>query len=569
MTLTAAERSEEISKSVANTILVVTQAGVVCSVLEANDELRQRIDGADAPMAIDQIWQGDAADLIRASLKRSIRTRQSHSERFIDETTARGYEAIYVTQGPDRVMMIVRDLSDEQQNMSRVQRLAYTDETTGLPNREFLFDELGKITDMQRLKEGRAAMICIHVGQFDDHGWVLNSAQQDEVLRELAARMTAHLRGSNEGDQKGVERYSVAARTDFRQFGIVLPSIESGEDAEAVANRVVNDLKQPVTVSTRTVTVRACAGVALFPQDGTEPAALFENAAAAMQDARNDPDCPYKFHSGTVRLRTLQRQDLEVELKTALQNEEYALNFLPVIDTRTNQPCTMEALLRWPDSILGTQPTRKVVRVAERTGLIIQIGDWVMRRACMQLKEWHRKGHDQMRVAVNLSSQEVASDGIADRIAKILEETGIDPSCIDVELKEHMLFREVLKDYSTCRELKALGLRVVIDDYGIGASSLAHLAQSPADAIKIDNTFVANLATNERDRVACSAAMAMARELGIQAIAEGVETEEQARILKEAGCEFMQGFYFSTPMAEDATVVFLDAAAKRATETES
>lgn len=562
MALTAAERSEEPKKSVGNTILILSQAGAVCNVLEADDDLRQQIESSDKPIAVDEVWTGDAATAIKAALKRTIRTRKSQNEHFLDAVNDRSYDATYIAQGPDRVMMIVRDLSDEQHALSRVHRLAYTDETTGLPNRDYLFDELGKITDMQRLKEGRAAMICIHVGQFDDHGWVLNSSQQDEVLRELATRMTTHLRGSNDGENKDSERYSVAARTDFRQFGIVLPSIESGEDAESVADRVVHDLKQPVTISTRTVTVSACAGVALFPQDGVDAAALFESASAAMEDARNEPDCAYKFHSGTVRLRTLQRQDLEVELKSALQKEEYALNYLPIVSAGDGRPCTMEALLRWPDTVLGTQPTRKVVRVAERTGLIVQIGEWVTRRACEQLQQWHKEGHTHLRVAINLSSQEIACDGIADRFKRILEETGTDPADVDVELKEHMLFREVLKDYATCRELAALGLRIVVDDYGVGASSLAHLAQSPAKAIKIDNTFTANLENNERDRVACKAAMAMARELGIEAIAEGVETEKQAQILREAGCEFLQGFYFCRPMADAEASDYLAAHSK-------
>lgn len=541
-----------------NAILIVSQCGAISGVVEATDDTRQSIESYGESVRLGAFWPDAQVRDILKCVKRAIRTRQSQSLQF---EAGSAQEILCIAQGPDRVMMIVRDLSNQQAALVRVQQLAYTDEATGLPNREYLLSELQKIADIQRLKEGRAAMLCIHVGQFDDHGWSLDAAQQDEVLKVLATRMVAHLRGTNDDDETDYERYSVAARIDFRQFGVVLPAIESGEDAEAVAERLVADLAQPVTVGARTVTVKPSIGVALFPQDGTDPATLYQNASAAMNDARNDPGATLKFHSGTVRLRTLQRQDLEIELRSALEKEEYALNFLPVVTAADGLPVTMEALLRWPDTLLGTQPTRKIVRIAERTGLILPIGEWVVRRACQQLQRWHSKGHTGIRVAINLSSQEIVSDDVVSRIGRIIEEAQVDPAAIDVELKEHMLFREVLKDYATCRELKAMGMRIVIDDYGIGACSLAHLSQSPADAIKIDNSFVANLVANERDQAACSAATAMARELGISVIAEGVETEQQAALLREAGCEFLQGFYFSKPLNEADALAYLDSRA--------
>ena len=539
---------------VGNAILIVSQSGTISGVVEAPDDVRLRIDSADEPAQLDDFWPDNVVRDILQSVKRAVRTRESQS---LQSDVGTGHDILCIAQGPDRVMLIVRDLSEQQSALARVRQLAYTDEATGLPNRENLLAELQNITDMQRLKEGRAAMLCIHVGQFDDHGWSLNSAQQDEVLKVLADRMVAHLRGTNDESEIDYERYSVAARIDYRQFGVVLPAIESGEDAEAVAERLIADLGQPVMTGARTVTVMPSVGVALFPQDGTDPATLYQNASAAMEDARNDPGTTLKFHSGTVRLRTLQRQDLEVELRAALDKEEYALNFLPVVAAADERPVTMEALLRWPDTLLGTQPTRKIVRIAERTGLILPIGEWVVRRACQQLKRWHAAGFTSIRAAINLSSQELVSDDIVGRIARIMDEEQVDPQGIDIELKEHMLFREVLKDYATCRELQALGMRIIIDDYGIGACSLAHLSQSPASAIKIDNSFVANLEANERDRAACTAATAMARELGIQVIAEGVETARQVEILREAGCEFLQGFYFSQPLNEVDALTYL------------
>ncbi len=552
-----------------NLVLIVTQAGSVCSVLEAPESLRDGLTSNADALSINDLWPAELTDRIHDSLKRAVRNRRSHSLEIENTAAGLANEFIFVPQGRDRVLVIVRDLSAQRVAFSRARQLAYTDDATGLPNREYLFNELRKITDLQRLKEGRAAMICIHVGQFDDHGYVLNLAQQDEVLKQLATRLTKHLRGSNDENATDYERYSVAARTDYRQFSVVLPSIESGEDAEAVVSRLVSDLKQPATVGARTVTVRACGGVALFPQDGMDPAALFENAIGAMEDARNDPSAAFKFHSGTVRLRTLQRKDLELELKSALDRNEYALNFLPIVEANTGTPTVVEALLRWPETILGTQPTRKIVRVAERTGLILPIGQWVLKHACVQLQAWHNAGHTNIRVAINLSAQELVSDGVAERIATILANTDTDPSNVDLEIKEHMLFREVLTDYATCKKLKALGVRIVVDDFGIGSCSLVHLSQSPVDAIKIDNTLVSNLASNDRDKAACAAAIAMARELGIEVVAEGVETEIQARILRDQGCHYLQGFLFSTPMTDSETMNYLNSVTGRQENVES
>ncbi len=553
---TATAAASALDKS-ASVVLTVTPAGAVASLVEADDELRAAFEAKRDAFSIDDVWPEPMTAQIRALLQRAVRSRRSCSEEIDNPSDGVAYECIAVPQGPERGLIIMRDVSDQKAALSRVNRLAYTDEATGLPNREFLFRELTQITEMQRLKEGRAAMICLHVGQFDENGYSLNSAQQDEVLHELAVRLTAHVRGSNDEDESDYERYSVVARMDYRQFGIVLPSIESGEDAETVVERLVHELRQPVTLSNRTVTVRACGGVALFPQDGTDAASLFENAAMAMHDARNDRAASFKFHSGTVRLRTLQRQDLETELRAALDREEYALNYLPIFDATSKRPIVLEALLRWPDTVLGTQPTRKVVRVAERTGLIIPIGLWVIRRACEQLAAWQQAGHPEMRVAINLSAQQLGSDELVANIERIVSETGIRPDAIDVEIKEHMLFREVLKDYRTCRDLKALGTRLVVDDYGIGACSLAHLSQSPVDAIKIDNSLVSNLENSEADVAACRAAAAMARALGLDVIAEGVETEVQAEILRDAGCSYLQGFLYGRPMTEEAVPDFL------------
>ncbi len=303
-------------------------------------------------------------------------------------------------------------------------------------------------------------------------------------------------------------------------------------------------MQQPIVVQDRDIGIRPTAGIALFPQDGTDPTSLFENAVSAVEDASQSKEAVVKLHSGTLRLRSLQRQDLEIELKTALERDEYALNFLPIVDAATSQPTIIEALLRWPESLLGTQSTRKIVKVAERTGLILPIGDWVLRQACEQLQAWHGLGFNHLRLAINVSQPELISDGYVDRITRLVGETGAAPSDVDIEIKEDLLLRESRTDYSICRSLRSLGFRIVVDDFGVGNCSLANLARAPVDAIKIANSLVANIVTNERDRAACAAAISMAGELAIDAVAVGVESESQAHLLVEHDCQWLQGFYF-------------------------
>jgi EAL domain-containing protein (putative c-di-GMP-specific phosphodiesterase class I)/GGDEF domain-containing protein len=476
---------------------------------------------------------------------------------------SRNYEFIYVPQGRERVLLVVRDISDSSDALTRIRQLAYTDEVTRLPNREFLMQELTKVTEMQRLKEGRSAVMCIHVETLDERANALMASHEDDLLKELASRLTMQLRGMNDQRQIDYDRYSVLARTDFRQFTVLLPNIETGEDAESVMLRLLGVLSQPLSLGGHSVGATAKGGVALFPQDGTDADSLYRNALAALHDARNAESESFRFHSGTVRLRNLQRQDIAADLKTALERESFTVNFLPAVDAQSGATHSIEALLRWPTTVLGAQSTRKIVAIAEYTGLITDIGEWVLRRACEQLVACRVAGHDHVRVSVNLSNQEFAAVDLVDRVAAVLDDTGVDPADLQLEVREHMVFRDALQAHSTCSALKSLGVDIVIDDYGTGACTLAHLSQSPADAIKIDLSFVANIESSERDRAACTAAIALAHGLGMRVIAEGVETERQAEFLRDSGCDALQGFLFSRPMTGDEVLAYLDDAARR------
>ena len=333
-----------------------------------------------------------------------------------------------------------------------------------------------------------------------------------------------------------------------------MPSIDTGDDAESVTRRLIELLEQPVRIADREITIDARAGIALFPQDGMEPETLFDNAFMAMECATANDVSRYAFHSGTVKLRTLQRQDLEIGLKTGLEREEFDLNFLPIINTSNREIAAVEALLRWPDQVMGSRSVRQVVTIAERTGLILPIGEWVLKKSCGQVLDLRDAGEHELRLSINITAQEFSRPDFARQLADALDGFGFDPALLDLEIQEHVLFRDAMQGYGGCRELKAVGVGIIIDDYGTGACSLSQLARSPVDGIKIDNSIVTHLEESARDRAACSAAIGMARSLGIRSIAEGVETRAQAEFLTEEGCEFLQGFFLSEPLADTELV---------------
>lgn len=536
------------SSGTSDLALIVTGNGSVSSVLQNFSEPSKSDPERLAQSNVSVIWPGELGNRILDCIKRTLRHRRVYSEEIEDVSRNLYCEFLFVAQGRNSVMLVARDISATRSAMARMRRLAYIDEVTGLFNRDYFVSELHRIVEALRLKEGRAGVICFEIGQPDVYGDPANAAGQSEILKELAARINNGLRGVNRSEELDDERYSIAARIDYRQFGVVLPKIGSGDDAEAVTQRLIESLQQPIRIGERTIRVTARAGIGLYPQDGHDAITLFANSISAMQDATENQMSSYKLHSGTVRVRALQRQDLELELRSALENGEFELNYLPILDATTHAVCGVEALLRWPKASFSSTSIDKVITLAEHTGLIVPIGEWVLREGCRQLAEWRANVHPSLRLAVNLSVQEFARADLAERIGAIIAEYAITPENIALEITEHMLFRDAIKGYSTCTEINALGTELVVDDFGTGACSLAHLSHAPIGAVKIDNSIVARSETDKINRATCAAVTAMAHELGFKVIAEGVETADQARMLQEQGCDFLQGFLFCKPL---------------------
>ncbi|MDH3621456.1 MAG: phosphodiesterase [Gammaproteobacteria bacterium] len=535
--------------------LILSGDGKVCTVMHSSIDVEPN-------ESIDAIWPQAICTRIRDNLRRALRNRRFFSEELKLDDQGKTAEFTFIAQGRDRVLLVARDTSRNRRALTKLKHLAFVDEATALPNREYFLGELDKIIEHQRLREGRAAVICIHFDDIGSQHGATGTAQNDAILHELGERLSHELRAVNTDEDDEFERRSIAARTDFQRFGVILPEIESGTDAQSVADRITQRLQEPVDVDGKAYRILVHAGIGLFPQDGADVATLFANANAATEDARTGQAGDVAFHSGTVKLRTLQRQDLEVELRSALERGAFALNYLPIVDAKTGAVHGIEALLRWPDSVMGSHSTSKVIGLAERTGLIVPIGEWVLRESFDQLKAWQEAGHDDLRLAVNLSMQEFSRPEIAARMAALMLQVGVQPSSIDLEITEKMLGRDAIAGYRAMDALKALGVSLVVDDFGTAACSLAQFAHSPVDGIKIDISLVNGVESCSQDLAACTAAIASAHALGLTVVAEGVETTGQAELLRERGCDFFQGFYFSKPLSAAEMREFLLSARK-------
>ena len=551
----AVDPADTDDQRVGDLLLSAKRSGAIVNVIEAEGlsvETCRELAGKN----LADVFEAPVADRLKKVVDRTLRARSMQSEQFDAEPVIR--ELICVPQGRDRALLILRDVSDARRKLDRIEALAYRDDVTGLPNRQSLLTELDRVLERHRLQEGRLAVIVLEIERGDDDG--RTPFVDDAVLGELASRLVMQLRGVNDVAEEDIERYSVAARTDYLQFAVILPSIDSGEDTESVATRLVESLRAPISTGSREFCVGAAAGIALYPQDGAEAADLFANACVAAQDARHSAHAPYRFHTGTVRLRALQRQDIAANLKSALERGEFTVNYQPIVDAVTREIRGVEALLRWPDELFGKRTTQKIVMMAEYTGLITDVGEWVLENSLAELKAWRDATGNDVRMAVNLSAREFANPQLAETLEQVLASTGSEPHWLDFEVRENAVFRDGLKGFPISRTLAELGVGIVVDDFGTGSSSLAQLVESPLTGLKIDRSFVSGIASSDTDRAACLAAIRLARSLHCDATAVGVETDAQAEFLRENGCESLQGYLIAEPLSSSDLIEYLRAA---------
>ncbi|PWV64890.1 EAL domain-containing protein [Plasticicumulans acidivorans] len=436
-----------------------------------------------------------------------------------------------------RLLALCRDISDRRRYEAQLRHHATHDPLTGLPNRHLLEDRLQQSIAHARRRGRLVGVLCLDLNRFSSLVDSFGHAATDQVLRETAERLGRALRP---GD--------TVARHGSDSFMIVLDDLVGEERASQIAGRLGQVLTTPFTVAGQEVFIDASIGISLFPRDGNEVDALLRHATSAMQRARQHPGAPPQFFAAEMNLWTRERLDLETRLRRALEAGQLELYYQPQIDLKSGQIAGVEALLRWHHPQLGTISPAEFIPLAEETGLILPIGDWVLRTACEQARAWRLAGLPPLRIAVNLSALQFAQAGLVQRVEEILADTELSPGELELEITESVLMRDIEGAAQTLRTLHARGVSIALDDFGTGYSSLAYLKRFQIDRLKIDRSFVRDICADPDDAALTQAIVAMARNLHLSVIAEGVETSTQQRFLCEHGCDEAQGYLFSHPL---------------------
>lgn len=443
-------------------------------------------------------------------------------------------------------VIIHMNITERKQAEQIIHHLAYHDPLTGLPNRVLFNDHLAlELAHAQRNKR-MLAVIFLDLDRFKTINDTLGHAMGDQLLQEVAKRLRSCLR---EGD--------TVARLGGDEFMLLLPGITHGEDVAKIARRILEVLKPPFNLEGRELHISSSLGISLYPSDGRNAETLIKNADAAMYRTKEQGRGTYQFYTPSMNAKAFERLILENDLRRALERQEFVVYYQPQVSLHTGQIVGVEALVRWQHPDRGIIPPMEFIPLAEETGLIVPLGDWVFRVACAQHRTWQEAGFPPLRIAVNLSAHRFKQKGLIRDVVRILQETGLDPGYLELELTESHLMENVESTISLLHELKALGIHLSIDDFGTGYSSLSYLKRFPIDTLKIDRSFVLDITHNPDDAAIALAIIAMAHSLGLKVTAEGVETKEQLEFLRAHQCDTMQGYYFSRPVPAEVITQLL------------
>lgn len=432
----------------------------------------------------------------------------------------------------------VRDVTDRKQAEERISHLATRDPLTGLPNRLLLQDRLDQGLVNARRSRQSLALMFIDLDRFKNINDSLGHDVGDLLLKEVAERMQGCLR---KGD--------TLSRLGGDEFVVTVEGLQHAEDAGQVARKILAALGRPMEIAGHTLTTSCSVGISIFPADADDAPTLMKNADTAMYHAKEKGRRNYQFFSREMNIRAVERHDLETALRLALDRDEFVVYYQPQVDIVTGKLVGVEALLRWRHPRKGLVPPSTFIEVAEETGLIEPIGSWVMRAACEQCKAWHDAGYPEIRVSVNVSARQFNHPTeFARGVQRMLARTGLDPSCLELEMTESVIWRNADDSLQAFRRLGKLGTRLAVDDFGTGYSSLATLKQLPIDTLKIDRSFVRDVDEDKDSDVLVATIIGMAHSLDLRVTAEGVENLAQLSALKRLGCHEYQGFLFSKPL---------------------
>ncbi|HYH05500.1 MAG TPA: EAL domain-containing protein [Thermoanaerobaculia bacterium] len=441
----------------------------------------------------------------------------------------------------------VVDISDRKRAEEQIEFHAYHDVLTHLPNRKLFTDRLRHSLTRAKRNNKPAAVMFIDIDHFKSINDTMGHTAGDELLLEMARRLRECVRDDD-----------TVARLGGDEFTIILSELRQAEDAVQVAEKILAAVQEPLRISGKPITVSASIGIALYPVDGIDPESLLRNADSAMYRAKEEGRNTYQLCTDEMKQRALERLAVESRLRSAVREQQLMLAYQPQINLVTGRTIGVEALVRWNDPERGIVGPDSFIPIAEETRLILPLGEWVLRTACRQMKEWQDCGAGPIRIAVNLSARQFQQHDLVEMVRSALEESGLSPSSLELEITETTAMQNAEATVETLHALRDLGVSISIDDFGMGYSSLNYLRRFPITGVKIDRAFVSDVMVSDGDAAIVSAVIGMARNLRLRVIAEGVETAEQFAFLRSRDCDEAQGFYFSRPVtADDITRMLL------------
>jgi len=434
-------------------------------------------------------------------------------------------------------VIVFHDVSKARAMVLEMSHLAHHDILTDLPNRSLFSDRLTQAISMARRNRQQLAVLFLDLDGFKHINDSLGHGIGDKLLQAVAARLSA-----------GVRKSDTVSRQGGDEFVILLPEVTHAADAAISAAKIIAELKDALTIGEHRLRVTVSIGISTFPDNGEDAETLIKNADTAMYHAKQSGRDNFQFFRPDMSLRAVERQSLEGQLRYALERQELLLHYQPKINLKTRAITSVEALVRWQHPERGLLLPGQFLTIAEDTGMIVAIGQWVLREACRQTREWLDAGLLAVPVAVNISSLEFGNERFSDGIQVALKNNRLDPKYLELELTESVLMRHAESATKALEKLKAIGVRLAVDDFGTGYSSLSYLTRFPIDTLKLDQSFVHDISSSEDDAIVVSAVITMGKSLRHTVIAEGVETLEQLAFLRAHGCEEGQGYYFSRPV---------------------
>jgi predicted signal transduction protein with EAL and GGDEF domain len=449
----------------------------------------------------------------------------------------------------------------------RLRYLAYYDPLTSLPNRRSFNEQLNRLLRRSQRHKTSAALLFIDLDHFKRINDSIGHARGDSLLVEIAKRLTMELReedainyfsDANAEDDDNSEGTTEIARLGGDEFTVVLSDVSDIADIEKVARRILNSLSEPIALQSHNPVVTPSIGIALYPQDGSDPDTLIRNADTAMYAAKAEGRACYRFYNEDMNSRAVEQLKMEEELREGMRNHELELRYQPQVVCETGEVVSMEALVRWKHPVRGMVSPQEFIPVAESTGQIIELGEWVMGEVARHCLYWDTLGLKPFRVCVNISPLQFNQVNLPEWVASFLKQSGLPPERLELELTESAIMNDAETNIAKLRSLKNLGVDLAVDDFGTGYSSLSYLKRFPINTLKIDHSFISDLDTPDGAAIV-DAILALAKTLNLRVIAEGIENQAQLAYLVDRGCDLLQGFYFSRPIYPEDVPSMLEA----------